>query len=220
MRRTRVKKKPSNRKSMLATGVSPIKKFLKTILPFLLHITFLGLMFMCATLWPSLLALPYFIFFIFFMTKWSVTKRDQTGKFDYIIKLFLVFYLAAHILLCYLYQFHLFQMYTPPDSLMSRLLGFNEIFYTKCEQPAHFYVNINFKWQQIVYPFVLLSLYWFLTIEFSYANEKGDQDWFLSPPRSTPIPPLPSVAIGREMNEDVGMNSFKRLYHNNLTFVL
>ncbi len=197
------KKKHSNRKSMLATGISPIKRFLKTYLPFIQHVSFLMLTLVCATMWPSLLSTPYLIFFIFFMTKWSVTKRDtRAGKSDHVIKLFLVFYLAAHILLCYIYQLKLFQLYSPDTSLMSRLFGFNRIVYTECEQPAHFFINTNLKWQQLAYPFALFALYWFITVEFSYVHEKDDKESIFSSPKSPPIPQMPTVAVGRLISDE------------------
>ena len=220
-RRTKLKKKqpPNIRKSMLATGISPIKRFLKIYLPFIHHISFLALIFTCAALWPSLLSIPYLLFFIFFMTKWSVTKRDQYGKSDYVIKLFLVFYLAAHILIYYMYQFRLFQIYAQDDSLTSRLMGFNKILFTKCEQPAHFFFNMDLKWQQLAYPFVLLSLYWFLTLELSYVSEKSDQDSLFSPPKSSPIPRLPTVAVGRLVNGGE-VKLFINYYDVKLTFLV
>lgn len=185
-------KKLSRQKSILATGVSPIMKFFKTILPSLLHLMFLGLLFACGSVWPSLLATPYFILYIFFMLKWSIAKRriNHNCKIQKVLKLFLIFYLSAHILVSYLYQFHMFQLYSPPDTLASRLLGLNQIVYTDCTQPAHFFFNMKFKWQQLAYPFVLLTLYWFLAIEFSYTKENN----------ALPIPALPSIAVARVLS--------------------
>jgi hypothetical protein len=59
-------------------------------------------------------------------------------------------------------------MILPNGELTQRLLGLNQIVYTKCEQPAHFYFHDNLKWQQITAPFVLLAFYWFVAVEFSY----------------------------------------------------
>ena len=195
--RSQVKRVRLTKKSETSMRVTPLKRFLNSIVPFLMQILFLCLMFTCASLWPSILAIPYFIIFIIFMTKWSISKRDRSNRVDFFIKLFLIFYLAAHILVSYHYQFHFFQVYSPSESLISRILGFNKIIFTKCQQPAHFYFNEKFKWQQLVYPFALLSLYWFLTLEFSYGSEKRDPHYFLSPPRSPAIPSLPSVAVAR-----------------------
>jgi hypothetical protein len=94
----------------------------------------------------------------------------------------------------------MFQLYSPPGTLTSRLLGLNQILFTDCAYPAHFFFSASFKWQQLAYPFVLLALYWFLAIEFSYSKEKNGQGGLLSPPRSPPIPALPSVAVARTLN--------------------
>ena len=195
IKRTRLRK---NLKRQTENRVSPIRRYLKTFLPTLRRIVFLCLIFVCAAMWPSILALPYLLFFLFFMSKWAVCRGDKTdSRMEHGIKVLLIFYLACHILLSYLYQFHLFQLYTPADSLVSRLLGLSEIVYTKCEQPAHFYVSADFKWQQLANSFALFALYWFLTIEFSYSKEHSNQESFLSPPKSPPIPLLPSIAVGR-----------------------
>ncbi len=143
---------------------------LKSVVKFVLEITFLTLLFLCSSLWPSILSIVYIVFFLFLMTKWSLimnlTSKDD--KMQRIVKFFLIFYLALHILICYLYQFLIFQQFIQPDSLYGRLFGLSKIIYTKCTQPAHLYFADDFKWQQITYPFVLLLLYWFLTIEFTY----------------------------------------------------
>lgn len=203
VKRIRLKKSTSS-----TMRVTPLKRFINSLIPFLMQTLFLCLIFTCAALWPSVLAIPYFICFIFFMTKWSLCKRSQSNRIDFFIKLFLIFYLAAHILVSYHYQFHFFQVYSPSDSFVSRILGFNKIIYTKCEQPAHLYFNEDFEWQQLVYPLALLSLYWFLTLEFSYGSEKRDPEYFLSPPRSPAIPSLPSVAVARTISSKVMFSYF------------
>jgi hypothetical protein len=70
-------KKLNRQKSILTKGVSPIMKFCKALLPSLLHLIFLGLLFLCGSVWPSLLTIPYFVFYIFFMAKWSLAKQHH-----------------------------------------------------------------------------------------------------------------------------------------------
>ncbi len=55
------------------------------------------------------------------MTKWSLVvdtvSLNKLEKKERILKLILIVYLALHILVCYLYQFYLFQSFIPPESL-------------------------------------------------------------------------------------------------------
>lgn len=145
----------------------------KSILDFICEFIFLTLLFLCTALWPSVLAIVYLIFFLFLMTKWSLICNDSEQlKTMRTIKMILIIYTALHILVYYLYQFNLFQNVIQSDNLYARLFGLNRVIYTKCEQPAHLYFANDLKWQQIVYPFILFLLYWFLAIEFSYKHEK------------------------------------------------
>ncbi len=63
---------------------------------------------------------------------------------------------------------------------------------------------MNIKWQQIAYPFALLALYWFITVEFSFVNEKSHKDSFFASPKSTPIPQIPTVALGHIVESEIG----------------
>ena len=104
------------------------------------------------------------------LTKWSFSSKIHDTKFQLSLKIILLFYLAFHMLIIYLYQIQTFQLALPNTEFVARILGLNFIVYTKCEQPAHFYLNQDIEWMQIVYPFVLFTLYWFIAIEFSYTH--------------------------------------------------
>ena len=153
---------------------SPFSRFLKVILPILREMTFMLLLFACATFWPSVLSIPYFVsflslivFWLFSSSKWT---KAETTKLKLAIKIGLIFYLALHILCIYVYQLKLFQYALPANEMLARLLGLMNAFYTSCDQPAHFYLNPSVKWQQCVYPFILFMLYWFTAVEFSYLQ--------------------------------------------------
>ena len=147
-----------------------INQLIKFVFPFVKELIFLILLFMCSSFWPSLLSIPYFMFFLMLLTKWSLSSKIHDTKFQLSLKIILLFYLALHILVIYLYQIQIFQLALPNTEFVARILGLNYIVYTKCEQPAHFYLNQDIEWMQIVYPFILFFLYWFISIYFTYNN--------------------------------------------------
>lgn len=139
------------------------------------EVTFLILLFLCSSVWPSVLTIFYFLSFIFLLTKWSLVCKNNTQT-KKILKIILILYTAVHILVCYLYQIYLFQYLIDSTSFYARLFGLNKIVYTKCTQPAHFYFASDLKWQQVIYPFILLMLYWMLAVQFSFKNERTYMD--------------------------------------------
>jgi hypothetical protein len=94
---------------------------LKQIVKFISEATFLIFLFLCSSLWPSVASLVYLLMFLYMMTKWSLVvdtvSLNKLEKKERILKLILIVYLALHILVCYLYQFYLFQSFIPPESL-------------------------------------------------------------------------------------------------------
>ena len=153
--------------------ITPIERMLKTIFPIIAQLVFLVILFACATLHPSILSVPYALSFILLIARWSLDKRLIETRFQLVLKLVVLVYAALHILLVYLYQFHLFQLYVTPGGLATRLTGLTQILYSQCTQPAHFFFNWeNFRVEQLIHPFTLILLYWFLAIEFSYTREQ------------------------------------------------
>ena len=148
---------------------APIRRFINIVLPVILQLTFLTLLFACATVWPSLLSLFYLIVFIVIMTRWSLSIPVINTDFLRNTKMLVLVYAALHLLVIYLYQIHMFQTAVPPSDLIARLLGFNQIVYTQCTHPAHYFFPDTLVWQQITYPFLLFILYHFLAVEHSYT---------------------------------------------------
>ena len=175
--------------------VSPIERFYKTVFPILYEFVFMCLLFACSSMWPSAMSAPYFIVFIILLTKWSITRLSAQDKLDSVIKIALIFYLPLHILVYFLYQLDFFQFYLTPDTLIARLMGFNQVLFTRCEQPGHFYFSSNVKWQQITYPFILFTLYWFLAVQFSHNRERTS--FFEVTPSTQPATTVPSIVIIR-----------------------
>ena len=147
-----------------------IMKALNTALPLSLETTFLLILFCCGSAWPSLASAPYFLASLALLVRWSLAYNIQHTRFQVNIKIGLLLYSALHLLVLYLYQMYLFQTYVAPrQSLVARLLGLTQFVYTRCEQPAHFYINWDtVKWQEICEPTFILALYWFIGVEFAY----------------------------------------------------
>ena len=151
------------------------KRFVKILLPLLSQTSFLTLLFACAAMWPSLLSAPYFLLFLFLFTKWAFSSQIKRSQI--VIKVGLLVYLALHLVACYLYQLDVVQArLSRPGELYARLLGLYDIFYTRCEQPAHVYMRTTIVWQQVTLPFVLLAFYWFIALEFSYLSARSNLD--------------------------------------------
>ena len=145
---------------------SPLERFFNTLFPILSELIFLTFLFASSCIWPSILSLPYLVLFLFLFTKWTFSKSITNYQIP--IKIFLIFYIALHLLTYYLYQLKLFQMYLPSDELIARLMGISIIVYSKCEQPGHLFINDDVKWQQITLPFILFIFYWLIALELSY----------------------------------------------------
>ena len=94
---------------------------LKPIVKFITEATFLILLFLCSSLWPSVTSVVYLLMFLYMMTRWSLVvdtvSLNKLEKKKRKLKFILIIYLALHILVCYLYQFYLFQSFLPPESL-------------------------------------------------------------------------------------------------------
>ena len=105
-------------------------------------------------------------------------SHDDEGVFllENATKIFLLFYLALHILLMYLYQFRFFQSSFKTDNLIVRLLGLYSAITTQCDKPAHFYFDYSLKFQQIMFPFILIFFYWILKIDFAYIKHLTTKD--------------------------------------------
>lgn len=175
---------------------SPIERFYKTVFPIFFEFAYMSLLFTCGTMWPSLLSTPYFLIFMLLLAKWSLTRSGaEDDKFDTFIKINLIFYLPFHLLVYFLYQLHLFQHYLSPDTFIARLVGFNQILYNECQRPAHLSFNPKLKWQQMTFPFVLFTLYWFLAVQFSYSREGSAFFELLSSATTTPT--IPTVTVNR-----------------------
>lgn len=110
-------------------------------------------------------------------TKQHQPKAENDGcvLIEKAIKIFLLFYLALHILLLYIYQFNFFQSYSDKNSLTIRLLGLYAAITTRCDQPANFSFN-QLKFQQITYPFILIIFYWILKFESAYIKNLKDEN--------------------------------------------
>ncbi len=107
----------------------------------------------------------------------TVEKKADgcSKKLESVIKVFLLIYLAIHVLVMYLYQFHFFQSYLNDNNLITRLLGLYPAVIRRCDIPAHVNFQYNMKFQQITYPFILIFFYWILSFEFAYIkNMKND----------------------------------------------
>lgn len=148
---------------------APIRRFINVVLPVILQLTFLLLLFVCATVWPSLLSLFYLIVFIIIMTRWSLSIPVINTDFLRNVKMLVLAYSLLHLLVNYLYQIRMFQAALSPTDLIARLLGLNQIVYTECTHPAHYFFPDTLEWQQITYPFLLFILYYFLAVENSYT---------------------------------------------------
>ncbi len=147
-------------------GPSFLERFFGSLFPILSTLTFLTFLFVSSCIWPSILSIPYLIIFLILLTKWSFSSSFTNYQLP--IKIFLLIYISLHLLMCYIYQIKLFQSILPPEDIKSRLFGLYNIIYTECQQPGHYYINKNIKWQQIALPFVLMAFYWFIALDFSY----------------------------------------------------
>ena len=175
------------------------KKFTNWLIKISFEILFLNLLAVAGGLWPSILSIPYFLLFFIIISYWSCMKRNVLPPFlsqkldanttftvqqpptvnnngynvflENAVKIFLLIYLAAHIILMYIYQFRFFQSYIHDDSLTIRLLGLYSAIITSCDKPAQFTFQYSMKFQQIGYPFVLIFFYWVLKFEFAYINK-------------------------------------------------
>jgi len=151
--------------------LSELTRFLNSkIIPVLRQFIFMLLLFTCGTFRPSALSIPYFVAFLSLVVRLLFSKTIRDNRFQVTIKVLLLFYSALHMLLIYVYQLKLFQYVLPSNELPARLLDLMNVFYTDCNQPAHFYLNPSVIWQQCVYPFILFLLYWFTAVEFSYVG--------------------------------------------------
>jgi hypothetical protein len=151
--------------------LSELSRFLNSkIIPVLRQLIFMLLLFTCGTFRPSALSIPYFVAFLSLVVRLLFSKTIRDNRFQVTIKVLLLFYSTLHMLLIYVYQLKLFQYVLPSNELPARLLDLMNVFYTDCNQPAHFYLNPNVVWQQCVYPFILFLLYWFTAVEFSYVG--------------------------------------------------
>ena len=103
-------------------------------------------------------------------------KNDGCVLIENAIKIFLLFYLALHIIVLYIYQFNFFQSYLNKDSLTIRLLGLYAVITTQCDRPAHFDFNYAIKFEQITYPFILILFYWVIKFDFAYIKNLKDKN--------------------------------------------
>lgn len=147
-----------------------LKRIVKSLSAYILQGLFFGLLFSCAYLLPGALSVPYLFILWALIVRWSLAYDIQNSLFQKVFKIFLLFYLALHLLALYMYQIHLFQAAFEPNALYTRILGIVQYVYTDCEQPAHFFLNFDASWQQVTYPFLLFAFYWFLAVEFAYTH--------------------------------------------------
>ncbi|RNA40023.1 piezo-type mechanosensitive ion channel component 2 [Brachionus plicatilis] len=159
-------------KQNLAKQNTKIKRFYKIALSYINQILFMCLLFSCASIWPSLLSIPYFMAFVFLATKWSVTGRLKATRTQFYTKIFFIFYTSLHTLTIYLYQLDLFEQLIEPNTFLARLIGLNQIIQWKCEQPSHIYLNPNLELTQVFQPLLCIFLYWLIALELSYGLEK------------------------------------------------
>jgi hypothetical protein len=183
--------------------ITPVQRLLRIIYPILTQLLFLTILFLCASLYPSILSLPYLLTFIALILRWSFNYNLIETKFQLVLKLILLIYSALHILIVYLYQFNLFQLELEPNSFAIRLVGLPHILYTKCAQPAHFYLNWGIRIEQLIHPFCLVLLYWFIAVEFSYAREKFKRIYFSKTGRETETTLVGAAGRGSPLAEGV-----------------
>lgn len=161
-----------NKQSLHKQKTTKIKRLYKILLSYLVQILFMGLLFSSASIWPSVLTIPYFLAFLFLATKCSLTGRLKGTKSQYYTKIFFLFYTCLHLLAIFLYQLYLFKELIAPEEFFARLLGFNSILERQCERPSHIYLNPKLELSQIFQPFICFFLYWLIALEFSYGHEK------------------------------------------------
>lgn len=149
-----------------------IKRLYKIFLSYINQILFMCLLFSCASIWPSIITIPYFIAFLFLATKWSVTGKLKGTKSQFYTKIFFIFYTSLHTLIILLYQLDLFQEFIEPNTFLARLIGFNKLVQRQCEHPSHIYLNQQLELSQFFQPLLCVFLYWLLALELSYGLEK------------------------------------------------
>jgi hypothetical protein len=186
---------------------TPVQRLMRIIYPILTQLLFLTILFMCSSLYPSILSVPYVVGFIALILRWSFNYNLIEAKFQLVLKLILLVYSALHILVIYLYQFNLFQLKLNPNSFAIRLVGLPFILSSKCEQPAHFTLNSDIRIEHLIHPFCLVLLYLFIAVEFSYAREKFKQIYFSKTSRETEVTLVGAsgaspLAEGTENEED------------------
>ncbi|KAK7483051.1 hypothetical protein BaRGS_00025714 [Batillaria attramentaria] len=120
----------------------------------------------CGIMVPSVLSSVYFLLFLLLAVLWSCYLSLGRG-FTY-LRVVLLFYTGAHILLLHLYQFQFFQDFVPPEGLIARLVGLTGLVYTDCSRVHEVAFHPDVKWMMFVNPGVLLLLYWVLACETRY----------------------------------------------------
>ncbi|XP_070191211.1 piezo-type mechanosensitive ion channel component 2-like isoform X2 [Littorina saxatilis] len=115
---------------------------------------------------PSVFNAVYFLVFLVLGVLWAC-YMSLGNRFAY-VRMVLMTYTGAHILVLYLYQFQFFQEALPREDLIARLLGLTGIFETDCSDASSLYGLLRYPdvpWMYYINPGVLLLLYWVLAFE-------------------------------------------------------
>jgi hypothetical protein len=161
--------KLSNRQADISTSLSETPllggskkkaghQFVKLLLECLQNVVLLA----AGVFVPSVLGGVYFIVFLVILTMWGCYKSTGT-QFGY-VRVLLLIYTGAHILLLHLYQFQFFQDALPPSDLAARIVGLTGIVHTNCQAVDDVVFHRGLRWSVFVNPAVLLILYWFFAL--------------------------------------------------------
>nr|QZA74858.1 piezo [Platynereis dumerilii] len=125
--------------------------------------------------YPSILSAVYFLTFLVVATWWACYKTFGL-KFAY-VRIALLFYSGAHLVLLYLYQFQFFQEALKPDDLLARLFGLTGVIKTECPGNAPWVLSFwkTVRAPMILSPAAILSLYFSLALETRRWRRKREE---------------------------------------------
>ncbi|XP_065833236.1 piezo-type mechanosensitive ion channel component 1-like isoform X2 [Oscarella lobularis] len=147
---------------------------------------FLALIFL-----PSIITGIYFVLLMSIGIVWAIRMTFPSAL--RVVKLFVVFYSALHLLSIYLYQFYSLQLTFDPDDKWTKFLGYSAISNaTTCNanRPWEFTFGSDLSWRDFVNPAGVLFLYFVSAYEIHFLGEhtftptndtETDFSWWTSP---------------------------------------
>ncbi|CAJ0559591.1 unnamed protein product, partial [Mesorhabditis spiculigera] len=118
---------------------------------------------------PSLLNSVYFLTFMAMASWWSTYKGIKHSIYNR-VKIGLLMYSAAHLIVVYTYQIPEVSKLLPEEDTAARLIGLSSVLKTDCEDSMHVYVNDKITWNVALNPLVIIVFYLLLVIQLCWTR--------------------------------------------------